>query len=58
MLAPYGEARELRLDSTTVATGLLHDTVEDTVATPEQIDRVHVEFGMPMGPFAMIDLAA
>ena len=33
---------ELRLDSTTVATGLLHDTVEDTVATPEQITK---EFG-------------
>ncbi len=33
---------ELRLDSTTVATGLLHDTVEDTVATPEQIAK---EFG-------------
>ncbi|MFN3819648.1 3-hydroxyacyl-CoA dehydrogenase NAD-binding domain-containing protein [Blastomonas sp.] len=26
-------------------------------ATPEQIDRVHVEFGMPMGPFQMSDLA-
>jgi 3-hydroxyacyl-CoA dehydrogenase len=26
-------------------------------ATPEQIDRVHVEFGMPMGPFQMADLA-
>jgi 3-hydroxyacyl-CoA dehydrogenase len=25
--------------------------------TPEQIDRVHVEFGMPMGPFQMADLA-
>ncbi len=33
---------ELKLDSTTVATGLLHDTVEDTVATPEQIQK---EFG-------------
>jgi len=27
------------------------------VATPEQVDRVHVEFGMPMGPFQMADLA-
>ena len=26
-------------------------------ATPEQIDRVHVEFGMPRGPFQMADLA-
>src|SRR4051794_32128123 len=26
-------------------------------ATPEQVDRVHLEFGMPMGPFQMADLA-
>ncbi|HEX8525743.1 3-hydroxyacyl-CoA dehydrogenase NAD-binding domain-containing protein [Allosphingosinicella sp.] len=26
-------------------------------ATPEQIDKVHVGFGMPMGPFQMADLA-
>ncbi len=26
-------------------------------ASPEQIDRVHVAFGMPMGPFQMSDLA-
>ena len=26
-------------------------------ATPEQIDQVHVAFGMPMGPFQMADLA-
>jgi 3-hydroxyacyl-CoA dehydrogenase len=26
-------------------------------ASPEQIDKVHVEFGMPMGPFQMADLA-
>jgi 3-hydroxyacyl-CoA dehydrogenase len=26
-------------------------------ATPEQVDRVHVEFGMPLGPFQMADLA-
>ena len=26
-------------------------------ATPEQVDLVHVEFGMPMGPFQMADLA-
>ncbi len=29
---------ELKLDATTIATGLLHDTVEDTVATLEQIE--------------------
>lgn len=33
---------ELRLDAITVATGLLHDTVEDTVATIEEIQK---EFG-------------
>jgi 3-hydroxyacyl-CoA dehydrogenase len=26
-------------------------------ATPSQVDKVHVEFGMPMGPFQMADLA-
>jgi len=26
-------------------------------ATPSQIDKVHVDFGMPMGPFQMADLA-
>ena len=26
-------------------------------ATPDQIDKVHVDFGMPMGPFQMADLA-
>jgi 3-hydroxyacyl-CoA dehydrogenase len=26
-------------------------------ASPSQVDRVHVEFGMPMGPFQMADLA-
>ena len=26
-------------------------------ATPEQVDQVHVDFGMPMGPFQMADLA-
>lgn len=25
-------------------------------ATPEQVDRVHVDFGFPMGPFQMLDL--
>jgi len=26
-------------------------------ATPDQVDKVHVDFGMPMGPFQMADLA-
>jgi 3-hydroxyacyl-CoA dehydrogenase len=26
-------------------------------ATPDQVDRVHTDFGMPMGPFQMADLA-
>jgi 3-hydroxyacyl-CoA dehydrogenase len=26
-------------------------------ATPEQVDKVHTDFGMPMGPFQMSDLA-
>ena len=26
-------------------------------ATPEQVDRMHTDFGMPMGPFQMMDLA-
>jgi 3-hydroxyacyl-CoA dehydrogenase len=26
-------------------------------ATPEHVDKVHVDFGMPMGPFQMADLA-
>ena len=26
-------------------------------ATPEQVDKVHFDFGMPMGPFQMADLA-
>jgi 3-hydroxyacyl-CoA dehydrogenase len=26
-------------------------------ATPQQVDKVHVDFGMPMGPFQMADLA-
>jgi len=30
---------ELQLDTVTVVTGILHDTVEDTVATQEQIER-------------------
>ena len=33
---------ELKLDSATIATGLLHDTIEDTVATYETIKN---EFG-------------
>ncbi|MBM3504671.1 MAG: bifunctional (p)ppGpp synthetase/guanosine-3',5'-bis(diphosphate) 3'-pyrophosphohydrolase [Alphaproteobacteria bacterium] len=34
-----GIVTEMRLDAATVATALLHDTVEDTVATLDQIDQ-------------------
>ncbi|MBI5250349.1 MAG: bifunctional (p)ppGpp synthetase/guanosine-3',5'-bis(diphosphate) 3'-pyrophosphohydrolase [Desulfomonile tiedjei] len=30
---------QMRLDEASVATGLLHDTVEDTLATPEELER-------------------
>ncbi|MDB5690858.1 MAG: (p)ppGpp synthetase SpoT/RelA, partial [Sphingomonas bacterium] len=35
-----GILTDLRLDDETIATAILHDTVEDTVATPEQIQRM------------------
>ncbi len=35
-----GILTDLRLDSETIATAILHDTVEDTVATPEEIERI------------------
>ena len=34
-----GILTELHLDDETIATAILHDTVEDTVATPEEIER-------------------
>ncbi len=34
-----GILTELHLDDETIATAILHDTVEDTVATPEQIEK-------------------
>ena len=37
-----GILTELKLDSDTIVTGLLHDTVEDTVAT---IDEIKTQFG-------------
>jgi RelA/SpoT family (p)ppGpp synthetase len=35
-----GILTDLRLDDETIATGILHDTIEDTVATPEDIQRL------------------
>ena len=35
-----GILTELKLDSDTIITGLLHDTVEDTVATIEEIEEM------------------
>ncbi len=35
-----GILTDLHLDDETIATAILHDTVEDTVATPEEIERV------------------
>ncbi len=35
-----GILTELKLDAETIATGILHDTIEDTVATPEQIEKL------------------
>jgi RelA/SpoT family (p)ppGpp synthetase len=35
-----GILTDLRLDDETIATAILHDTIEDTVATPEQIERL------------------
>jgi len=41
-----GILTDLRLDDETIATAILHDTVEDTVATPEQIQKL---FGPSVG---------
>jgi RelA/SpoT family (p)ppGpp synthetase len=35
-----GILTDLHLDSETIATAILHDTIEDTVATPEEIERI------------------
>lgn len=35
-----GILTELKLDDETIATAILHDTIEDTVATPEQISQL------------------
>ena len=35
-----GILTELKLDDETIATGILHDTIEDTVATPAQIEKL------------------
>lgn len=36
---------QMRLDAPSIATGLLHDTVEDTLATTEELERI---FGKPI----------
>ena len=41
-----GILTDLKLDPETIATGILHDTIEDTVATQEEIDRL---FGPRVG---------
>ena len=41
-----GILTDLKLDAETIATAILHDTIEDTVATQEQIDRL---FGPAVG---------
>ena len=41
-----GILTDLRMDDETIATGILHDTIEDTVATQEQIDKL---FGKSVG---------
>ena len=41
-----GILTELKLDAETIATAILHDTIEDTVATQDQIDRL---FGANVG---------
>ena len=38
-----GILTELKLDAETIATAILHDTIEDTVATPEEIQRLFGE---------------
>ena len=35
-----GILTDLKLDDQTIVTAILHDTIEDTLATPEEIDRL------------------
>ena len=35
-----GILTDLKLDDQTIATAILHDTIEDTIATPEEIERL------------------
>src|SRR3546814_7218095 len=35
-----GILTDLRLDDETIVTAILHDTIEDTVATPQEIDKL------------------
>ena len=49
-----GILTDLRLDDETIATAILHDTVEDTVATSEEIERV---FGPSVARLVGSDIA-
>src|SRR5690349_25014645 len=35
-----GILTDLKLDDETIVTAILHDTIEDTIATPDEIDRL------------------
>ena len=43
---------KLKLDATTVAAGLLHDTIEDTLSTPEEIKELFGDLYMGGGGHA------
>jgi 3-hydroxyacyl-CoA dehydrogenase len=70
--ARHGDAARQKIKKVAVVAGVCHGFIGNRMlmprqveatklllegASPEQIDRVHVEFGMPMGPFQMADLA-
>lgn len=35
-----GILTDMKLDDETIVTGILHDTIEDTVATPDEVERL------------------